>query len=136
VADFQDKGQPSPVDVSLALANSGPLQIELIQQRNDAPSLYLDFLRAGHEGLQHLGYGTRDFDADLARLLAMGYSIGHAGSVRGRSRFGYVLTEGHPGTIVELFDMSQGRDRVFAGIAAAAHHWDGRDSIRTTLPTG
>jgi hypothetical protein len=37
----------------------------------------------------------------------------------------YLLTEGHPGTIVELFDMSQGRDRVFAGIAAAAHHWDG-----------
>src|SRR5919108_4546265 len=58
VADFQYKGQPSAVDVSLALANSGPLQIELIQQRNDAPSLYLDFLQAGHEGLQHLGYGS------------------------------------------------------------------------------
>jgi hypothetical protein len=136
VADFQYKGQPSPVDISLALANSGTLQIELIQQRNDAPSLYLDFLHAGHEGLQHLGYGTRDFEADLARLLAMGYTIGHAGSVTGRGRFVYLLTEGHPGTIVELFDMSHGRDRVFAGIAAAAHNWDGRDPIRTTLPTG
>ena len=31
VADFQYKGQPSPVDISLALANSGTLQIELIQ---------------------------------------------------------------------------------------------------------
>ena len=71
-----------------------------------------------------------------ARLLATGYTIGHAGSVTGRGRFVYLLTEGHPGTIVELFDMSQGRDRVFAGIAAAAHHWDGRDPIRTTLPTG
>ena len=58
MADFQYKGQPSPVDISLALANSGTLQIELIQQRNDAPSLYLDFLQAGHEGLQHLGYGS------------------------------------------------------------------------------
>src|SRR5215467_23644 len=77
-----------------------------------------------------------NFDADLARLLAIGYSIGHAGSVRGRGRFVYLLTEGHPGTIVELFDMSQGRDRVFAEIAAAAHHWDGRNPIRTTLPTG
>jgi len=48
VADFQYKGQPSPVDISLALANSGTLQIELIQQRNDAPSLYLDFLHAGY----------------------------------------------------------------------------------------
>ena len=71
VADFQYKGQPSPVDISLALANSGTLQIELIQQRNDAPSLYRDFLQAGHEGLQHLGYGTREFETDLVRLLAM-----------------------------------------------------------------
>jgi hypothetical protein len=84
------------------------LQIELIQQRNEAPSLYLDFLHAGHEGLQHLGYDTRHFDTDLARLLEMGYSVGHAGSVSGRGRFVYLLQK-HPGTIVELFDMSQGR---------------------------
>jgi hypothetical protein len=49
VPDFQYKGQPSPVDISRALANSGALQIELIQQCNDTPSLYLDFLQAGHE---------------------------------------------------------------------------------------
>lgn len=134
VPDFQYKGQPSPVEISIALANSGALQIELIQQRNDAPSLYLDFLHAGHEGLHHLGYGSYHFDADLAGLVETGYGIGHAGSVSGRGRFVYLLTEGHPGTIVELFDMSQGRDRVFAGIAEAARNWDGQDPIRTTLP--
>ena len=78
VPDFMYKGQPSPIDVSLALANSGPLQVELIQQRNDAPSLYRDFLNAGHEGLQHIGYGTKNFAADLQRLLDAGYGIGHA----------------------------------------------------------
>ncbi len=135
VPDFQYKGQPSPVDISIALANSGPLQVELIQQRNHAPSLYLDFLNAGHEGLQHVGYAATDFDADLTRLLEAGYRIGHSGSVSGRGRFVYLLTEGHPGTIVELFDMSQSRDRVFARIAEAARHWDGQDPIRTTLPT-
>ena len=73
-------------------------------------------------------------------LRPKGYELvtpfGHAGSVSGRGRFVYLLTEGHPGTIVELFNMSHGRERVFAGIAAAAHHWDGRDPIRTALPTG
>ena len=29
------------------------MQLELIQQRNDVPSLYSDFLAAGHEGMQH-----------------------------------------------------------------------------------
>ena len=135
VSDFQYKGQPSPVHISLALANSGPLQVELIQQRNDAPSLYRDFLNAGHEGLQHIGYGSWNFDADLTRIVDVGYAIGHAGSVSGRGRFVYLLTEAHPGTVVELFDMSSGRERVFARIAEAARHWDGRDPIRTRLPT-
>ena len=40
------------------LANSGPLQLELVQQRNDVPSLYRDFLDAGQEGLQHIAYWT------------------------------------------------------------------------------
>ncbi len=31
VHDFRYRGEPSPVDLSIALANSGALQIELIQ---------------------------------------------------------------------------------------------------------
>ena len=83
IEDFRYQGEPSPIEVSIALANSGPLQIELIQQRNDAPSMYRDFLQAGHEGLQHVAYWTRDFDADLERALAGGYPIGHSGQVGG-----------------------------------------------------
>jgi hypothetical protein len=132
--DFQYKGQPSPVDASIALANSGALQVELIQQRNEAPSLYRDFLKAGHEGLQHIGYGTHNFEADLHRILQAGYTIGHAGTVAGRGPFVYLLTEGHPGTVVELLDMAGERARIFARIAEAARHWDGTDPIRTTLP--
>ncbi len=135
VPDFTYKGQPSAAHISLALANSGPLQVELIQQRNDAPSLYRDFLNAGHEGLQHLGYGTRQFEADLERLLHLGYTIGHRGTVGGRGPFVYLLTESHPGTVVELLDMGHGRERIFAGIAEAARTWDGTDPIRTVFPT-
>ena len=71
-----------------------------------------------------------------SRVLVMGSTVGHVGSVSGRGRFVSLLSEGHLGTIVERFDMRQGRDRVFVGIAAAAHDWDGRDPMRTTLPTG
>lgn len=35
---FTFRGEPSEIDVSIALGNSGDLQIELICQRNDAPS--------------------------------------------------------------------------------------------------
>src|SRR5919197_3411115 len=134
VTDFEYKGQPSPVDVSIALANSGALQVELIQQRNDAPSMYRDFLAARHEGLQHVAYWTTHFEADLSRLLAAGYSIDQSGRVGPPGRFIYFLTEAHPGTVVELSDISGPKGRLFARIAEAARHWDGTDPIRTTWP--
>ena len=108
--------------------------MELIQQHNDATSLYRDFLNAGHEGLQHIGYGTKIFAADLQRLLDAGYAIGHVGTVAGRGPFVYLLTEGHPSSIVELLDMSRERERILARIAEAAQNWDGKDLIRTALP--
>ena len=51
--EFRYKGRIHDLKVSIALANSGDVQLELIQQRNDVPSLYRDFLAAGHEGMQH-----------------------------------------------------------------------------------
>ncbi len=134
IEDFLYKGRPSPVEVSIALANSGSLQIELIQQRNKAPSMYLDFLDAGHEGLQHLAYWTTTFEDDLARVLRAGYKVGHEGRVGNPGRFAYLETQGHPGTIVELSDNSGPKGRMFVRIAEAARNWDGKDPIRTVWP--
>ena len=44
---FRHRGKDSGLEMSVALANSGDLQIELIQQRNDAPSMYKEFLDSG-----------------------------------------------------------------------------------------
>lgn len=74
---FRHRGQDSAMEMSVALANSGDLQIELIQQRNDAPSMYKEFLDSGREGLQHMSYWTRDYQALYDRALSLGYKIGH-----------------------------------------------------------
>ena len=128
--DFRYRGEPSDLAVSIALANSGPLQIELIQQRNDAPSMYRDFLAAGHEGLQHVAYWTRDFDADLARLEAEGFRVGQSGCIGASGRFVYFETQAHPGTVVELSEISGPKGRFFQHIADAAACWDGSEPIR------
>jgi hypothetical protein len=127
---FSYRGRPSAPDVSVAFSNSGALQIELIQQRNEAPTLFLDFLRQGREGLQHFAYWTEDFAADRARALALGYVVGHEGSTGKYGPFAYFLTEGHPGTVVELSAVVGLKKRLFEHIAAAAAVWDGRDPIR------
>ncbi len=80
---FRHRGRDSAVEMSIALANSGDLQIELIQQRNDAPSLYKEFLDAGHEGLQHMSYWSHDYQALYDKALGLGYGIGHEGQIGG-----------------------------------------------------
>jgi hypothetical protein len=135
--DFRYYGEPSDMVASIALANSGPLQIELIQQRNDAPSMYRDFLDAGHEGLQHVAYWTRDFDRDLERATVRGLTIGQSGEVGGADgRMVYFDTEAHPGTVVELSEISGPKGRTFEMIAAKARDWDGTDPIRRIRTAG
>ena len=131
ITEFSYRGTPSPLEVSIALGNSGDLQIELIQQRNDAPSMYRDFLAAGHEGLQHVAYWTNDFEADLARCLAAGFTVGQQGVAGGANgRFVYFDTETHPGTVVELSDSSGAKGKFFEHIAELARGWDGSDPVR------
>ena len=130
VENFTYKGEASDADMSIALANSGDLQIELIQQRNDAPSMYRDFLEAGHEGLQHMAYWTTNFQSDYDRLLAQGFTVGQAGQIGENGRFVYFETEGHPGTVIELSDISGPKGGFFKHIAEVASTWDGTKPIR------
>ena len=131
VKNFTYRGAPSSAELSIALGNSGDLQIELIQQRNDAPSMYRDFLDAGHEGLQHVAYWTRDFDADFERSQKLGYTVGQSGDVGGPGgRMVYFATEAHPGTVIELSEISGLKGKTFEMIAEKARTWDGSDPIR------
>ncbi len=133
---FTYRGQPSEVKMSIALANSGDLQIELIQPRNDAPSMYRDFLSTGREGLQHMSYWTEDYQGLYDRALSLGYTVGHEGQIGGeKGRFAYFDTESqagaHPGTVVEISDISGTKGRTFAHIRRASEGWDGTNPIRT-----
>ncbi len=128
--NFRHRGRPSPIHLSVALANSGPLQIELVQQRNDAPSMYKEFLDAGRTGLQHIAYWTETFDEDMARITAAGLKVAMGGEVGARGRYVYFDTESHPGTVVELSEVAGPKGRLFELIHQASIGWDGRDPVR------
>jgi hypothetical protein len=132
VEEFTYYGKPSDIQMSIALANSGSLQIELIQQRNDAPSMYRDFLAAGREGLQHVAFWTERFDEDMARYRAAGFEPAQEGRFGGRNgRLVYFSAEAHPGTVIELSEISGPKGPMFRRIAEAAAAWDGSDPIRS-----
>jgi hypothetical protein len=128
--NFRYRGRPSPVERSVALANSGFIQMELVQQRNRAPSMYLDFLDAGRTGVQHFAYWTTTFDDHMARALAAGMTVGMEGQVGANGRYAYFDTDFHPGTVIELSEVSGPKGRLFKMIREASESWDGSDPIR------
>ncbi|MDP6342669.1 MAG: VOC family protein [Alphaproteobacteria bacterium] len=133
MVDFRYRGSPSAPHLSIALANSGDVQLELIQQRDEAPTMYQDFLGRGHEGLQHFSTWPENYDEIYERALAAGYTAGQeADSPRGR--FVYFLQEGHPGTVIEMAHLTEARARIFDGVRQAAIEWDGSEPIRETWP--
>jgi hypothetical protein len=128
---FRYRGADSDMQMSVALANSGDVQLELIQPRNDAPSMYKDFLDAGREGMQHIAYWSNDYQSLLDQALRDGYTIGQEGSIGGeKGRFAYLDTETTQGTVIELSDISGPKGQFFHYIREVAATWDGSDPIR------
>jgi hypothetical protein len=68
------------IHLSIALANSGEMQIELIQQRSDHPSMGRAFLVANPKGgLQHWSSWPENYDEIYQRALANGYVVAQEG---------------------------------------------------------
>ena len=134
---YRYRGAPSPAPLlSVALGNSGDLQVELIEQHDELPSAYRDFLAAGREGFQHVSsWLTRaEYDATMARALAAGTPIAHEGAMAGGGvRFAYFATDAAApgGLMYEIADVAE--PAVFPlmqMIADAAKGWDGSEPIR------
>jgi catechol 2,3-dioxygenase-like lactoylglutathione lyase family enzyme len=135
VENYIYRGQRYEPHNSVALANAGGLQIELLQTRNDVPSMYRDFLQAGLSGMQHFAYWTETFDDDLVRAEAAGFKVCMSGEVGDNGRFVYFETtdagdDVWPGTVVELSEVAGPKGRLFKLIREASLNWDGADPIR------
>jgi catechol 2,3-dioxygenase-like lactoylglutathione lyase family enzyme len=133
---FEYRGNPSPPPaVTIAIASSGELQVELIAQADDHPSAFRDRLNAGSDGLQHVSawVNKAGYDADVARLKAAGVPIAHEGWLPGGGpRFAFFATDHAPGGF--QFEVSDVGDPAFSAmgetIRQAAIGWDGSNPVR------
>lgn len=129
-------GKPSPPPhLTLAIASSGDVQVELIQQHDDRPSGFLDRLARGGDGLQHVSswVDRPGYDIELARLRTAGVPIAHEGWIAGDGpRFAFFATDAIPGGF--QFEIADVGDPKFAAmgitIREAATGWDGSQPIR------
>lgn len=133
---YRYRGQPGELEMSAALANSGSLQVELIQQHNDAPSIYRDWQRRhpGGEPMQHVSSWVEDYEGTCAAARGRGFDVVQ----EGRSANGPFLYFQHPDNpdfTYEVVAYNEARRFTFEAIAAAAVGWDGRDPVRRGWPT-
>lgn len=125
--DSRYLGAPNECVFSIALAYWGDLQVELIRQQNDAPSIYRGV--AG-QGLHHTCLLTNDIVAARSIAEAAGASLLVKGKVGADGAVIYVDTGGGPGTIVEILQPASGMLDLFAMIREASRGWDGSEPLR------
>ena len=125
------RGELAPLGATVALAQTGGQQIELIQPRPNEPSIYREFLDAGGSGVHHVCYWA-DIEQAIDRLEKDGCELVQDGLTAGGDRFCYLTSPiGVP--YVELVDPSAGKGQMrqfFARVADAAEDWDGAEPIR------
>ena len=134
-ADYHYRGHSSAAPVvTLCFAQSGDVQIELIEQHNDAPSAYREFLSAGRSGVQHISPWFDNSAAyDRARDTAFARGMGMVHESRGGiARFCYFETGNPDAPLLELSEAMLPQVRSLPDmVAEASRGWDGSDPVRT-----
>jgi methylmalonyl-CoA/ethylmalonyl-CoA epimerase len=125
------RGRPLALDMSVAIAQWGDMQIELITQHDDAPSIYTEFSARHGEGLQHVGVLSDHLDDQLRVLAAAGVEPVQWGATANGMRFVYVDTDAHPGGMMETHrKRSRRRGSFLREDSSRREHWDGTRPLR------
>jgi hypothetical protein len=120
------RGEPSVPVIDIALGYRGDMQIELIQQRNDAPSPYRPYIERDHYGLHHTAFLSERIDADVARAEAVGMQVVCDIRMPMGGRYVYLQSAGLGSQLyVEFLEATPTLTQMFAQGIAAAATWDG-----------
>jgi catechol 2,3-dioxygenase-like lactoylglutathione lyase family enzyme len=124
------EGQPSEIDFSIAIAYWGDMQIELVRQHNDAPSIYKRWRDEGRDGLHHVCIVVDDLTHARAVCAAAGARVAQEADVAGGGAVIYVDTGAGPGSLVEIIQLPQSSLDGFAWMREQCRQWDGSDPVR------
>lgn len=128
--DMRYRREPTDAMFSLALANWGDMQIELIRPENDAPSIYTGEYGV-HDRLHHVCLLIDNIADAYAACETHGAEIMIEGKIGDEGRVIYADPGKGPGSLIEILQPQPGTSEVFAMIREAAIGWDGSDPVRS-----
>jgi hypothetical protein len=117
------------IRLQVAVAQAGPVQIELIQQHCATPSIFRDWSRGGTSAFHQIATVTNDYDGKVAGLRDAGYPV-VAESSAGSFRVAYVDTAAEFGFYTEIVESTPKFLAQVRGIADTCAQWDGTDPVR------
>ena len=124
------RGEPSLADYSIAIAQAGSVQVELIEQHDDSPSVYRELVPAGGVGFHHVAILATDYAVEIANYEARGHQQVFYGRY-GPIQVSFIDTVSAMGCMLEVIEETPYGQRIFETIRRAATDWDGKtDPVR------
>ena len=125
------RGGPARFKLTLAIAFSGHLMVELIQQHDDLPSVYMETVKARGYGFHHWAVASADLDEDVRRYEEAGYVVTFSDRSPRGMRVTYVEKPGELPGMIELIEMNAAAEAAYTRCFEAAKGWDGSAPFRT-----
>jgi hypothetical protein len=121
--------------VQIAAAQAGPVQIELVHQFCDRPSIYREVFPTDGNGLHQLCTVTSDFEGKKAHYERLGYEIAGEIAAHGH-RVAYVDTVSDFGFFTEVVANNTEFLAQLAEVSRLSADWDGTDPVRILTRDG
>jgi len=131
------RGTPTTIDIQVAVAQAGPVQIELIQDRSDRPSVFADMGDMGRAGFHQVCTVVDDYDTTLAAYADQGYEVAcEIPGTRGAPSVAYVDTFADFGFFTEVVPAIPAFLEQLQRVADTCASWDGTDPVRRLTREG
>ena len=136
------RGNTDMPELTIAHAYSGCLFIELIQQHDDTPSVYKEFIDIYGYGLHHFGIAVaeEEYDSTLEHFYSRGFENVFTDQLPGEVRIRYLGPKGEGALdklrneagacYLECVEAKESQGAFFASMIDAAQNWDGKTLLR------
>jgi hypothetical protein len=115
--------------MQVCVAQAGPVQVELIEQLCDRPSVFRDMFEKGASGFHQVCTLTRDYDGQKAHYARLGYELRCEIEGSGQ-RVAYFDTVEDFGFFTEVAEETPRFLADLARISRTCAEWDGSDPVR------
>jgi hypothetical protein len=131
------RGEPTDVELSIAMGFAGHMMFELIQQHNDVPSVYMDVVRQRGFGFHHYGFGTNQYDETVRAYRDRGYILAYEAVPSPGGAVAYFDALADLPGMIEIIKITPLTEAVFTLMQQASVGWDGSNPVRPrpTVPT-